>query len=392
MVNRAEELVYKICRHSFLSLWSYANPRGKDPGKELCDVLVVCDPDVVIVSVKEIALAESGDLQTDWRRWLKRAIDESAKQIYGAERWLKSAEHVIKSDGTGGLPIPPKENRRFHRVAVALGSKGKAPLKFGDLGKGFVHVFDETSLEIAFRELDTISDFVGYLSAKENFFALGKKVAFEGREEDLLALYLHDGRKFPDRFDIIVVDETLWKGFQQRPEYRAKIVANRDSYFWDRLIEVLTRNEPEVGCSLSEAEMAIRVMAREDRFARRILGKAFREFLEMHRSRSRLMASPSGVTYVFLAVPYGTAPELLQAELGTRCFVARGLRQSSHTVVGIGTEYFEDDKSSALSLFYLRKPEWSPEDHADMRAIQDDLGYFAKAEVTSQHEDEYPSS
>jgi hypothetical protein len=58
----------------------------------------------------------------------------------------------------------------------------------------------------------------------------------------------------------------------------------------------------------------------------------------------------------------------------------------------IGTEYFEGDKSSALSLFYLQQPDWSPEDDAYMRAIQDDIGYFAKAEVTSQHEDEYPSS
>jgi hypothetical protein len=166
---------------------------------------------------------------------------------------------------------------------------------------------------------------------------LGKKVVFKGSEEDLLALYLHDGRKFPDRFDVIVLDETLWQGFQQRPEYRAKVVANGDSYFWDRVIEVFSRNEPEVGCSLSEAEMAIRVMAREDRFARRILGKALREFLEMRRSRSRLMASPSGVAYVFLAIPYGTGPKVLEAELGTRCFVARGLMQSSYTVVGIGT-------------------------------------------------------
>lgn len=114
-MNRAEELVYNICRRSFLSLWSYANPKGKDSGKELCDVLVVFDPYVVIISVKEIALAESDDPSTDWRRWRRHAIEESAKQIYGAERWLKSAAQVIKSDGTRGLPLPAKENRRIHR-------------------------------------------------------------------------------------------------------------------------------------------------------------------------------------------------------------------------------------------------------------------------------------
>jgi hypothetical protein len=75
-MNRSEELVYNLCKKSFLSLWSYANPKGKN-GKELCDVLVVCDPDIIIISVKEIELTNSGDVSTDWKRWQKRAIEKS---------------------------------------------------------------------------------------------------------------------------------------------------------------------------------------------------------------------------------------------------------------------------------------------------------------------------
>jgi len=390
-MTRSEELVYKICRRSFLSLWSYANPRGKNSGKELCDVLVVCDPDLVIFSVKEIALTEVGDLNTNWKRWRKRAIDESAKQIYGAERWLKSAKHVIKSDGTIGLPLPAEKLRRLHRVAVSLGGKGKAPIRFGDLGKGFVHVFDEASLEIVFRELDTISDFVDYLSAKETFSRSGRKVLFQGSEEDLLALYLHQGRKFPEQFDVIVIDDTLWRGFEKRPDYLAKNIANLDSYFWDRMIEVLSRNEPEIGPSTTEAEIAIRVMAREDRFARRLLGKSFREFLEGRRVRSRMMVAPSGVAYVFLAVPHGTEPELLQAELENRCFVARGLNPDCHSVIGIGTEYFVQNGGSQLFLFYLQMRHWSADDDAQAKEIQRALGYFVKPEMKAEHEDEYPT-
>ena len=52
-LNPAETFVLRLCRQSFLSLWSYANAQGKS-GKELCDILVVCDPDIVIVSVKAI--------------------------------------------------------------------------------------------------------------------------------------------------------------------------------------------------------------------------------------------------------------------------------------------------------------------------------------------------
>ena len=53
-LNSTEQFVYRTCRKSFLSLWSYANPRGK-PGKELCDILIVCEPDLVIFSVKAMA-------------------------------------------------------------------------------------------------------------------------------------------------------------------------------------------------------------------------------------------------------------------------------------------------------------------------------------------------
>jgi hypothetical protein len=53
----AEKFVYRMCKKSFLSLWSYANPLGK-MDKELCDILVVCGQDIVIFSVKHIELQD----------------------------------------------------------------------------------------------------------------------------------------------------------------------------------------------------------------------------------------------------------------------------------------------------------------------------------------------
>jgi len=391
-MNRSEQFVYEVCRHSFLSLWSHATPRGKDPGKELSDVLVVCDPDIVIVSVKEITVTDSGDTFTDWRRWQKRAIEDSAKQIYGAERWLRSATRVVRADGSLGLELPSLKERRIHRVAVSLGGEGKVPLKFGDFGKGFVHVLDAPAFRILLAELDTITDFVDYLSAKERLLAAGKKVTFVGAEEDLLALYLHGGREFPQQYDRIVIDDTLWRGFQDRPEYKAKNIANADSYVWDKLIEALVRREPEIGPELSVAESAIRIMARENRFARRVLGQAFKEFLEERVARARITRSPSGIVYVFLAVPHGTEQQRLQSELGLRCFVARGQFPENKTVVGIGTEYFENDKSSMLFFYYLRKESWEAEDEAIAKGIREELGLFAAPQTKSVHIDEYPGA
>lgn len=59
-----------------------SNPKGKN-GKELCDVLIVCDPDIIILSVKEIELTNSGDISVDWSRWQKK----SNRRILWANLW-----------------------------------------------------------------------------------------------------------------------------------------------------------------------------------------------------------------------------------------------------------------------------------------------------------------
>jgi hypothetical protein len=52
------------------------------------DALVVFDPDVVIFSVREIALRKSGNPALDRERWLRAGVEESHPQIRGAERWI----------------------------------------------------------------------------------------------------------------------------------------------------------------------------------------------------------------------------------------------------------------------------------------------------------------
>src|SRR4051812_22122176 len=111
-LTRSEALVEQLCKRSLLSLWSYANPRS-DTGKELCDVLVVCEPDIVIFSVKEIGLRDP-DNETDVARWRRKAIEQSAHQIHGAERKLAVLNRVIRSDSTPGLALPSLAARRIH--------------------------------------------------------------------------------------------------------------------------------------------------------------------------------------------------------------------------------------------------------------------------------------
>ena len=394
VMNAAEQFVYNLCRKSFLSLWSYMNPRKKPNGKELCDVIVVCEPDVIIFSVKHVTMPKNGTPEVNMSRWRRRAVEESVAQLYGAERILKSLTTVIKSDSSLGIELPPLGERRIHRVAVALGSEGSVGLPYGDFGKGFVHVLDEASTDILLSELDTVTDFVKYLLAKEHFVESTHLVC--GGEEDLLAAYLNDGRKFSKHADVVFVDDGGWTQFQQKPEYKRKKVADEGSYAWDRLIEIFCRDmlhgNLEFSPGLAGTERAIRRMAREDRFSRRVMGKAFSEFLDQsHEIRARRVTSPSGVVYVFLARPHGYPRETRTAELSNRCFVARGLSPDATVVVGLATEQYTAGKGFSLDLVHMYKPEWGEKDQEVMDGMQRDLGYFVKPHLTQTSEDEYPS-
>jgi len=396
-MNKSEAFVYSLCKKSFLSLWSIANPQGKKRGKELCDILVVCEPDIVIFSVKEIKYKPGSEVKKNWDRWTSKAIEDSAKQIYGAERVLKVLKEVKRKDGSIVLSLPPASERRIHRVAVALGSKGKIPMYFGDLGKGFIHVFDEQTVRILLRELDTITDFVKYLSAKERLFLSKKVSAVIIGEENLLALYLHKGRTFPRGYDAILVDEGLWAKVSAKEEFRARKEADRESYFWDELIEHLITG---LKCSFpacedpkKRGEELVRTMAREDRFGRRILAKSFREFMDLAAAgkvRSRIVPAPSGVIYVFLARPVRHDRRKRMAELAGRCFIARGLNKSSRVVIGLATEVYAPGQGFSFDAYCLKKEGWTKEDQKKFEELQSKTGAFTSPRCTRFSEDEYP--
>jgi len=355
------------------------NPRQKPNGKELCDVIVVCEPDIIIFSVKHATFPKNGKPEVNAARWKRRAIEASVAQLYGAERTLKTLTHVVKSDSSLGVALPEPAKARVHRVAIALGSEGSVGMPFGDFGKGFVHVLDESATEILLNELDTVSDFVRYLRAKEQFLQSVQLIC-DG-EENLLAAYLHNGRQFSTSCDVIVVESGTWKDFQAKPEYKNKKTADKDSYAWDRIIEIfcndVLNDNLEFSPGLSGAERSVRTMAREDRFSRRVLGKSYLEFLrDSHQIRSRRVTSPSGVVYVFLATPHGFPRDVRQAELGNRCFVARGQALEATTVVGLATEQYTEGKGFSLDLVHLYKPDWTTKDQEAMEAMQRDLGYF----------------
>ncbi len=394
-----EEFVLRLCRKSFLSLWSYGNPLRTDGRKELCDILVICEPHVLIFSVKNVALDAQVDQDMASARWWRKAVQDSVSQIYGAERNLARAQWVTRKDGTKGLALPPPKERIVHRISVSLGSKGVLPISSGDFGKGFVHVWDETFLSVIMKELDTVTDLVDYLRSKEDLVARNPGLIIEGGEENLLAIYIHRGRKFPVGEMPPVIGGSLWDQLQEKEPYKLRNEANQESFLWDRRIDYLSRQvleqKMEFGGTLNDNERVLRHMARESRFARRVLANAFEEFLTGAKAgtlRARMIASPSGVGYVFFAPPADYPRDARVAELGNRCFVARNELTDCQTVVGIGTNVVRAPKGFATDLYLLFVPEWTEKHRRHAEEMKVQLGYFRQPRVTCDEIDEFPNT
>jgi hypothetical protein len=349
-------------------------------------------------TTSEVKLKMGDPIQVHHDRWSRKAVEASVNQIYGAERWLASAPRVIRGDGSLGLMLPPLDRRRVHRIAVALGSRGEVLIESGDFGKGHVHVMTEESFEDILNELDTVTDMVTYLAAKEGFSARCSAI-LQGSENDLLGWYLFHGRTFPEKATLLIVNDDIWQGLRERPEYKLRKEADKESYIWDKLINALsdTRAKPvgEAGAELTEFELALRVMAQETRFARRVLGQPFREFLEgaiAERLRSRVVTVPNGIIYVFTYFRAGEDHRARISELGTRCILARQKVGQGVKVVGIGISEYVRGMGSYSDLVYLDTSRWSADDEEQAIQLKADLGFYANAAMRHSREKEYPNS
>lgn len=364
----SERYLAKLCRRSFLRLWSWPNVYRDQKfgratiGKEVCDLLVVFDHHVFIFSDKYCEFPNSGNVQQDWIRWFKKAILKSAIQVCGAERWLRSYPHRLFLDKfcKQKFPVilPPNTRTVFHRIVVAHGSSqrcqemfggsgslivnprlvGKdhcdptsasfAPFTIGQLSEvnGFVHVIDDFSLDVLLTTLDTAPDLARYLQLREEFICSGK-LGFAAGEEDLLAHYLrHANDKgehhfhVPDNVTSIAIAEGSWRWFSVHPQYRAKVNADKISYAWDELIETFTKHLLEgsqyqipeyrmADPSIANQERGLRFLAREGRVRRRMLAKALLGLMERgnaHGKAARIVqpGNAGDPYYVFLSLQH----------------------------------------------------------------------------------------
>lgn len=469
-LTESERYLAELADRSFLNLWSYPNPYrsqklgGAGDGKEICDLLVVCDPHILIFSEKEITWTDK-PMDVAWPRWCRRAVFDAAAQLKGAERWINEFPDRIFLDKLCEVPFPlgfpPPERQRVHRIIVARGAadacrkyfegglgtfviapdlKGQdhctpaaeayAPFTIGDIDPAgdFVHVFDDVSLDIVMRELDTISDFTEYLDKRAAFVRSGRLERAHG-EEDLLAYYAihlnddgdHDftapeGRSWDDVKSVAIGDGN-WANYVANPQYLAKKEADKVSYAWDGLIETFTGHMlggttivlPGHTYSLTDSELAVRHMALQNRFYRRAHSTAILDALEIGRSKDiffrALLAPPestrSETGFFFMTLKYldwmdnkggyEKYRELRSFYLRTYAQALLIKHANIQRIIGIAMEPPDQGRGASEDIIYAVQTEWTEEDRKQNREDCAALGIMGEMKQTHYRGTEYPS-
>ncbi|MEM9251072.1 MAG: hypothetical protein AAGB29_01865 [Planctomycetota bacterium] len=362
-VTASESKLASLCESTFLRFWSYPNPyrdQRDSPnaatGKEVCDLLVHFDNNVVIFSDKSCSFPANDNIELAWSRWHKRAILKSAKQAIGAERWIKNFPDRVFLNPECTQPLPAEivvdEQTRFFLIVVAGGARQACIDFFGEgigslmtyseqtagTSEGYfqpffvnafpvnrrnIHTLDEVALEIVLNEFDTASDFIGYLKDKEEFCGSVSFFTCAG-EEEIVAHSIPRGswRALVDEARSSGVDGVqLGSGFYEdlvkSKAYKKMRQSMRIGYLWDSLIEDVS------GCvlegtldagkqfSLAEHNRVLTALASESRAARAHLAHAYSGIMLRNASAGwvhlRIAVSPSNEHLIYAFV--GLSPE-----------------------------------------------------------------------------------
>jgi len=442
-LNEAEEYLTKLCEKTFLSLWGYANIYRK-PGKELCDLLVVFGNHIIIFSDKNCQFKITKDIKADWDRWFRRAVKEAANDLWGAERWIRQFPERIfldpKCERRFPYSLPTIKEAKIHLVIVAhqisyhckklFGGSGSlmirndikgfsqhsAPFTIGDIdpSKTFVHVLDDTALNILMKVRDTIDDFTSYLQKKEALLR-SKKDIFVAGEEELLAFYLkkinpngeHDFI-FPEDYDHLAILEGQWEEFQKNPQHLAQVAADRISYFWDELIEqfnkhALTGTQEYVWPpSFGSSEKVTRFLAAQPRFIRRMLAESFLEILRNTPVNQRMIRvippwRSSDPYFVFLIFPlredrpYEENRLVRMNFLEACCRVVKLKYPDAADIVGVATESGRMEREGGSEdACYLDARIWTDENEREAKELQSKLAILINPNLKPIHVLEYP--
>lgn len=453
-----EMFLNNLGEKSFLRFWSWPNlfrdqgDSNRDgDGKEICDLTVVFEGNVILFSDKRIEFNTEKDVDVAWSRWARKAIRDSVKQIKGARRWLeKYPERVFldkKCKHKIPVKIPAQDALKFHNVVVCHGIEEvlasfnseasfmfdnsirgtthwdvneTTPFCIGQIFEGdFVHIFNESTIELVLNEFNTTKNFTHYLSQREELLSSDKHIRVVS-ESDMIQLYYEnfDEEKgcrsiWPKELieaEGAVIDMGGIQRLYENPSFIRKKQEDSISYFWDDLIEsfsfhVLNGSAEHTSYNHPiEAEPSIRFMAAASRFERRVLASAFINFYEKvapGQRGTRLCLDPVNQenAYVFCVVPYHHSFSSLEEYREVRrgmirdyCLINKYLDRRINSVFGIACKTREEGERLSFEFFsegqdfvFLNGDDWEENDYLEAMKIHDEYVAYGLLVDRSMH-------
>lgn len=443
--TKEEIFLNKIGLNSFLQFWSWPNlfrdqgsANGKGDGKEICDLTVIFGNDVLLFSDKKIVFNQNKEINVAWSRWARRAIGDSIKQIKGARRWISEyPERVYLDSGCQKqipISIPEKQNIKFHNIVVCHGIEdvlsklnneasffidnsihGKdhwdkdncKPFCIGQIFEGsFVHIFNESTIELVLKEFDTAKDFLSYIKQRELLLNSSQLVRATS-ESDIIQLHYEnfDEKKehqlsiLPKNMqdmDTITINRGGIDTLHCNPHFIAKKYEDEVSYFWDGLIEQFSSHtlngtiEHENWHTVKEVEPGARQLATPSRFGRRILATSFITFYNKVAPKqrgTRLCMDPSNQNsaYLFFILPFTNKShekyqELRRNMLLDYCLINKFLNPDIENIIGIACKTREFEQPSVLTdnffdegqdFVFIDLKDWSDKENIKAKHLHD---------------------
>ncbi|MBE7646694.1 MULTISPECIES: hypothetical protein [Tenacibaculum] len=331
-----ENFVNDIANNIFLEYWCYPSPKDeKGDKKEICDLLILFQDILIIISVKNY------DFKGNYDRYFKNTIDKALKQIQGAERRLFNTKEIYFKHPKKEIELFQKNKySKIFRIIVNLGEglKFYHPSVYTK-SNHHVTIMNRGTWFSIVNEMNTIVDLTNYLTERESLLKQKdvimltctdneldektylkvnehldkvirqnkKQVYISGNELDLLASYIKNSNSYSnelksDEFQGIFFDlNNTWESFVSTPEYLLKKQNDKDSFFIDNFVieEIGYRKELKV---LAEKLMSL------SRFKRRIISKHFFDFYKKYKNISnnhlaRVFANVSEFGFVFVKYP-----------------------------------------------------------------------------------------
>lgn len=232
----AEKYLAEIAQYPFSAMLAYTKIKyhAGSIEKEVCDFLVVFQDTAIIWQVKGLKL----DPKTG--RHKPSEIAKNQRQLLGARQSLLNPEVEVEAfnyiHGTHALDC--SRIKKVYLISAMLGMEEQGPTdSIVQMNDQAIYQFNKRNLDMILRELDTISDFLGYLDDRallQENISKGTVSPAPFTEKGLLAHYVRTGG-LRDLWEkrTATVDDDNYLDTTKYQDARKKV---NDDIFWDGLI------------------------------------------------------------------------------------------------------------------------------------------------------------